>query len=492
MADLSIDFCGISSPNPFWIASAPPANSARQVLRAFELGWGGVVWKTVGAPVIDTCNRYGAVHYGGRRVMGFNNVELISDRTPEENFREIAECKERFPDRAVVVSLMVESEREAWHDIVRRFEQTGCDAFELNYGCPHGMSERGMGAAVGQVPEYVELITGWVKEVATIPVIVKLTPNVTNIAASAEAARRGGADAISLINTINSITGVDLDTWEPSPSIDGLGSHGGFAGPAVKPIALHMLREVMAADVGVPVSGIGGISTWRDAAEFVLLGATSLQVYTAIMHHGFRIIDDLCEGLSDYLDGRGVASLEELRGQALPRYTSFENLNLNFKTVSSIDHNACIQCNKCVEVCADAEVECIDLVELPYGRYPVVRQNDCIGCNLCSIVCPAQPGCITMTRVDLGRPKVTWGGLVEHLGGAPSSCASSSPVTWPEFLVLGDGALIGRGVDGDPGAVPADRLPGHVPLGVVPEEPPLEALGDPIPAEVESERVLGD
>ncbi len=244
MADLHINFAGIKSPNPFWLASAPPTNSARQVHRAFEAGWGGAVWKTIGAPVLNVSNRYGALHQGRQRMLAINNVELISDRPLETNLREIAEVKRAWPDRAVVVSAMVESKPEAWRKIVSQIEDTGADGIELNYGCPHGMSERGMGSAVGQVPEYCQRITGWVMEAATIPVIVKLTPNVTNIVLPARAAAAGGANAISLVNTINSIMGLDLDTLELSPSIGGKGGHGGYAGPAVKPIALNMLAAL--------------------------------------------------------------------------------------------------------------------------------------------------------------------------------------------------------------------------------------------------------
>ena len=186
MADLSIDFCGIKSPNPFWLASAPPTNSGLQIHKAFEAGWGGAVWKTIGAPVLNVSNRYGTIKYNGQ-IIGLNNVELISDRPIEINLREIAEIKKLWPDRAVIASAMVESDPLAWKTIIQQIEDTGADGIELNYGCPHGMSERGMGAAVGQVPEYCEQITAWVREYSSIPVIVKLTPNVTNISASARA-----------------------------------------------------------------------------------------------------------------------------------------------------------------------------------------------------------------------------------------------------------------------------------------------------------------
>src|SRR6202022_2631880 len=235
--------------------------------RLFEGSWGGAGLKTIGAPVLNVSNRYGAWHYGGQRMLAINNVELISDRPMEANLREIAEVKRAWPDRAVIVSAMVESKPEAWHDAIRRIQDTGADGIELNYGCPHGMSERGMGSAVGQVPEYCEQITRWVMEVARIPVIVKLTPNITNIVSPARAAVAAGANAISLINTLNSIVGVDLDSLEITPSIGGKGGHGGYAGPAVKPIALNMLaalgKDSVIAGCKLPISGMGGISTWR-------------------------------------------------------------------------------------------------------------------------------------------------------------------------------------------------------------------------------------
>src|SRR5690554_5057285 len=276
MADLTTIFAGVRSPNPFWLASAPPTNTAYQINKAFEYGWGGAVWKIIGDPVLNVSNRYGAFEYGGKRLVAINNVELISDRPIEVNLKEIREVKRLWPDRAVIVSAMVSSNEQAWKTVVQQIEDTGADAIELNYGCPHGMSERGMGAAVGQVPEYCEMITGWVTAAASIPVIVKLTPNITNIKVPAMAAIAGGANALSLINTINSVIGVDLDDFQIQPSIGGKGGHGGYAGPAVKPIALSMLSETMqldqTKDFGIPISGMGGVETWRDAAEFLLLG----------------------------------------------------------------------------------------------------------------------------------------------------------------------------------------------------------------------------
>src|SRR5579871_4086286 len=316
MADLSIDICGIKSPNPFWLASAPPANTGDQVMRAFDAGWGGAVWKTLGEPITNVSSRYSSVDFQGRRMMGLNNIELITDRPLDVNLREIAEVKKRYPGHAVIASLMVESKREAWHTIVKQAEDAGADGLELNFGCPHGMSERGMGAAVGQVPEYTTMITGWVKEVARTPVIVKLTPNVTDIAHMAKAAMAGGANAVSLVNTFNSIVGVDLDSYAPRPAVAGRGSHGGYCGPAVKPIALHMVSSVAKA-VDIPISGIGGIGNWRDAVEFMLLGSTSVQVCTAAMHYGFRIVRDMIDGLENYLEEKGFNSAMDIVGKSV-------------------------------------------------------------------------------------------------------------------------------------------------------------------------------
>ena len=417
MADLAIDFAGIKSPNPFWVASGPPSNTAHQAHRAFEAGWGGVVWKTIGDPIVNVASRYSALNLGGMRMVGFNNIELISDRSPETNFREIAEVKRRWPKHAVIASLMVDT-RDRWHEFVKRSADCGADGIELNFGCPHGMCERGMGSAVGQNPDVAETIVGWVMEAATIPVIVKLTPNITNVVYAARAAKRAGADAISLINTINSITNVNLETLVPEPFVAGRSSHGGYCGPAVKPIALNMVHSCAAdPEVNLPISGIGGIGTWKDAAEFVALGASTLQVCTAIMHYGFRIVEDMTDGLSAYLDSKGMRSLADLRGRAVPQVGNWQQLDLHYQRVARIDYDKCIGCNLCHIACEDGAHQCIDLVDpTPYGLgpgrvpgkpVPKVREDDCVGCNLCSIVCPVD-GCITMTPVDTGRPAMTW------------------------------------------------------------------------------------
>lgn len=408
MADLSVDFCGIKSPNPFWLASAPPTNTGDQVMRAFEAGWGGAVWKTLGEPIVNVSSRYSSVDWRGQRMMGLNNIELITDRPLEANFREISEVKKRYPHHALIVSLMVESKREVWHNMVRRAEDAGADGLELNFGCPHGMSERGMGSAVGQVPEYTCQIVQWVKEVARTPVIVKLTPNVTDVVYPARAAARGGADALSLINTINSITGVDLDTFTPRPNVHGASAHGGYCGPAVKPIALNMVAAVRQ-DPGLPISGIGGISSWQDAAEFILLGATTVQVCTAVMHHGFRIIYDLVDGLSNYLDRHGFKSVSELCGRSTSRVKRWEELDLQYRVIASVNEAKCIGCGLCYAACNDGAHQAIAARPDGRGRTHVeILEEKCVGCNLCSLVCPVSD-CITMQRVDsFGDARLPW------------------------------------------------------------------------------------
>ena len=417
MADLSIDFAGIKSPNPFWVASGPPSNTAKQAHRAFEAGWGGLVWKTIGEAIVNTSSRYSALDLDGVRMAGFNNIELISDRSPETNFRELAEVKRRWPGRAVIASLMTDT-RENWHEFVKRAEDAGADGMELNFGCPHGMCERGMGSVVGQQPALVERIVGWVMEAATRPVIVKLTPNVTDIVQPARAAKRGGANAISLINTLNSITQVNLETLVPEPNVGGRSSHGGYAGPAVKPIALHMAHACASdPEVGLPVSGIGGIGTWRDAAEFLALGCGSVQVCTAIMHRGFRIVDDLIEGLNDYLDAKGVAGVSQFVGAARANVQPWEALDLNYRRVARINYETCIGCNLCYIACEDGAHQSIALVDpagygtgpgrVPGKPVPKILEDHCVGCNLCLCVCPVA-GCITMMDAKPAGPKMSW------------------------------------------------------------------------------------
>jgi dihydropyrimidine dehydrogenase (NAD+) subunit PreA len=323
------------------------------------------------------------------------------------------------------------------------------------------MSERGMGSAVGQVPEYAEMITSWVKEKARTPVLVKLTPNITDIRSVARAAKRGGADGLSAINTINSITGIDLDTFIPRPNVDGKSSHGGYCGPAVKPIALNMIQQVQSdSESRLPLSGIGGISDWRDAAEFILLGCGTVQVCTAVMHYGYRIVEDMADGLTNWMREKGFASISDFQSLSLARVQDWKHLNLNYKIIARIHEEKCIGCELCYTACWDGAHQCIHLDRVgpnhghhptpamretlsrqsitltpipkldhasslangeepyatPLARIPRVDESECVGCNLCALVCPVE-NCITMEQVDTHLPPQSW---EERTGNAPN------------------------------------------------------------------------
>ncbi len=415
MADLTTEFLGIKSPNPFWLASAPPTDKEYNVRRAYEAGWGGVVWKTLGSegpPVVNVNGpRYGAIYGADRRLLGLNNIELITDRPLQTNLEEITRVKKDYPDRALIVSLMVPCDEESWKAILPLVEETGADGIELNFGCPHGMAERGMGSAVGQVPEYITMVTEWCKQYYSKPVIVKLTPNITDIRKPAQAAFAGNADAVSLINTINSITSVDLDQMAPEPTLDGKGTHGGYCGPAVKPIALNMVAEIARdpATAGKPISAIGGVTTWRDAAEFMAMGAGNVQVCTAAMTYGFRVVQEMIAGLSQWMDEKGYKSTADFVGMAVPNVTDWQYLNLNYVTKAKIDQDACIKCGRCYAACEDTSHQAIWMKD---DRVFEVNDAECVACNLCVDVCPVE-GCITMEQMKPGEVDPRTGKVVE-------------------------------------------------------------------------------
>lgn len=407
MADLSINFAGIKAPNPFWLASAPPTNSGYQVMKAFDAGWGGAVWKTLGVPVVNVSSRYGSVNYRDTRMMGFNNIELISDRPLSANLREIEEVKKYFPNHAVIASLMVETRAE-WEQIIKDVTNAGADGIELNFGCPHGMCERGMGSAVGQEPEVLKTIVGWVMEASKIPVITKLSPNISHITDPGLAAVQGGTNAISLVNTFKSIVGIDLDTYAPYPTVDGKGTNGGYCGPAIKPIAMQMVRELAQhPEIGkVAISGIGGIETWRDVVEYILLGASSVQVCTAAMHYGFGIVREMEAGVQQFMKEKGYNTIYDFCGKALPQATEWKHLNLHYKVVANIHAEKCIGCQLCYIACDDGAHQAIAL-PANGSRTPSIIEENCVGCNLCSLVCPVEQ-CITMDRRDDGKLHDTW------------------------------------------------------------------------------------
>ncbi len=367
------------------------------------------MWKTLGSQVKNVSSRYSAVNFGGQKVMGFNNIELISDRPLDINLKEIYECIRLFPDRAMIVSLMADNDKKSWHELIKKVEDTGAHGLELNFGCPHGMTERGMGAAVGQDPEIARMVVEWVMEVATIPVITKLTPNVHSVVPTGKAVVEAGTNALSLINTIQSITGVDLDTLVPNPYVAGKSVFGGYCGPAVKPIALKFLTTIAQNEItkAVPVSGIGGISTWKDAVEFMLLGATNVQVCTAAMKHGFRIIEDMCEGMNNWMDEKGFATVDDFIGKSVDTITHWEDLDINYHHVAQINQEKCIHCGLCYIACEDTSHQSIALAYGdPYNKY-TVKEEECVGCNLCQLMCPVED-CITMVEARVAPEYLNW------------------------------------------------------------------------------------
>jgi len=411
MADLATNFAGIASPNPFWVASGPPANTAYQAHRAFEAGWGGLVWKTIGPTASTFSPRYSALDLGMNRVMGLNHIERTSTRPPETNFRELAEVKRRWPRHAVLASLLADT-REQWHELVQRALDAGADGIELSYASllhQAGAGERPM--------DFAERATAWVAEKSTIPVIVKLPPDLADFTTGARVARRAGARALALIDTFESITHVDLETCVPEPAVGSFSAPGGYSGPAVKPIALRLLHACASdTELALPLSGLGGISNWRDAAEFIALGATTVQVCTAIMHRGFRIVEDMTDGLNAYLEAQGLRTLADLRGRAIQQAVPPDRLDTPHRRVAHIDYARCIGCNLCYLACEDGAYQSIDLLppeqlgiglgpgRIPHKPVPKIRVSDCVGCNLCALVCPVHE-CISMTTADTASPR---------------------------------------------------------------------------------------
>lgn len=396
MLDLKVNIGKLTSLNPFWLASGPPTNTGLQIMRAFECGWAGAVWKTIGTPIVNVSSRLGQNKIDNF-LLGINNIELISDRSNEINFKEMSEVKKKFSNHLIISSLMG-STKDEWKKLVNYSIDSGADAIEMNLSCPHGMSERGMGASVGQSPNIIKDLVSYVVNISSIPVFAKLTPNITNILDPYFAAYNSGAYGVSLINTVNSIIGVNLETMIPYPNVGKYSTHGGYCGSAVKPIALYMLAQISKYGKGIPILGIGGISNWSDSVEFLLLGASVVQICTAVMKKGYRIIDELISGLSNYLIKNNLFSVNLLKNKSIEKYKKWEELDKNFKVVAKIDSSKCIKCNLCYSACYDGAHQCINYYEENNIKKLVVESNHCIGCNLCKIVCPIED-CITMKEI---------------------------------------------------------------------------------------------
>lgn len=330
MADLSIEVNGMKFPNPFVLGSGPPGTNGRVINRSFELGWGGIVCKTISldnSKVHNTVPRYARLKSRtDQAVIGFQNIELISDRSFDTWLEELEDCKQKHPDKMLIASVMEEYNKDAWCEIIERTQATGIDGFELNFSCPHGLPERKMGMAMGENPDIVEEVTSWVTSVSKKPVWAKMTPNVGDITVPAKAAMKGGADGISAINTILCVLGVDINTGRPMPTVEGYTVPGGYSGQAVRPIALRQVMELSRALPGVPISGMGGAETWEDAVQFMMMGSSTVQICTGAMLQGYAMIKGLCEGLSKYLDEKGYKSLNEIVAKSVPYFSTHADL----------------------------------------------------------------------------------------------------------------------------------------------------------------------
>jgi dihydropyrimidine dehydrogenase (NAD+) subunit PreA len=398
---LDIEFCGVRFPNPFCLSASPIANTAEMVSRAFDAGWGGVVYKTLNLEkdyqVIDPTPRLHALHHGDQRFIGLQNIEMISERPFAQNLKDIAWLKKHYPDRVLIASIMGYSD-EGWVELARGAQDAGADMLELNFSCPQ-MAVEGAGHKIGQAYDLLERYTRVVKQNVSIPVMAKMTPNITDMVPAAVAAKQGGADAISAINTLRAITEVNLDTFAPMPTIQGKGSISGYSGPAVKPIALRFIGELAQSKElhGIGISGIGGIETWQDAVMFLLMGASNLQVTTAVMRYGHRIAGLLREGLEDYLESKGFSSVTELVGLGLKYLVDPSEHHQRKHVISKVDPDKCIGCGLCYIVCQDGANQAMQFDS--EKRKAESNKERCVGCLLCKHVCPVWD-CIGTEETD--------------------------------------------------------------------------------------------
>lgn len=387
--DLSVNFCGVKFKNPFLLSSSPVSNSAELVGRAFDAGWGGAAYKTITvdrAGIIHPSPRMSVYHYGERRMVGLQNVEQISDRKLQDNLADIYYLKKKWPNHIIIASIMGFSSEE-WAMLARGCADAGADMLELNFSCPH-MTIEGSGYKIGQAFQLIEKFTSDVKAATKLPVIAKMTPNITDINEPAIFAKKGGADAIAAINTIRAISGIGED-FVPRPNVGGKGAISGYSGPAVKPIALRFIAEMAKnKELGLPISGMGGIETWVDALEFFLVGATTLQVTTGVIHYGYGIIEDLIEGLEDYMVSKGISKVSELIGRALPNLCETSAFDLKKQGRAEYDLDKCIGCGQCYTVCRDAGGKALKWDEKE--RRPLLDENKCLSCMICSFICPVE------------------------------------------------------------------------------------------------------
>jgi dihydropyrimidine dehydrogenase (NAD+) subunit PreA len=386
--DLSVNMCGVSFKNPFLLSSSPVSNSAEMVEMAYGHGWAGVCYKTLNSdriPITHPSPRMAPYHYESKRLVGLQNVEQISDRPLKDNLADFRFLKKKYPDHPIISSIMGFSNDE-WAHLAKASEDNGADILELNFSCPH-MTVEGSGHKVGQAFHLLEKFTATVKKAVKIPVLAKMTPNITDMTEPALFAKKGGADGISAVNTFRGISSIGLDDWVPKPNVFGVGAMSGYSGAAIKPIALHFIAEMAkCAELALPLSAMGGIETWMDALEYLLVGATTLQVTTGIIHYGYRIVEDMIEGLSDYMVSRGITRAADLIGKGLPRLQETDHFDLARQGVAAYDLDRCVGCGQCYIVCRDAGGQALEWEA--EKRRPKLVEDKCLSCMICSFICP--------------------------------------------------------------------------------------------------------
>lgn len=385
--DLSIDFCGVHFENPFCLSSSPVGNCYEMCAKAYDVGWGGVVFKTIGFFIADEVSpRFDNLRKEGTSFVGFKNMEQIAEHPLEENLAAIRKLKTDYPNKVLIASIMGSNEKE-WTDLARLVEEAGADMIECNFSCPQ-MTSHEMGSDVGQNPELVKQYCQAVKKGSKLPMLAKMTPNIGSMSEVAIKAIEGGADGIAAINTIKSITNLDLDKKIGMPIVNGKSSVSGYSGKAVKPIALRFIHQMVTDPKlkGVEISGMGGIETWEDCAEFLLLGAKTLQVTTAIMQYGYRIVEDMISGLSHYLEDNNYSSLNEMIGVANETIIPCEELDRSYIVYPKINEDECVNCGRCFISCYDGGHQAISYDN--ETRKVSINEDKCVGCHLCANVCP--------------------------------------------------------------------------------------------------------
>lgn len=398
--DLSINFLGVKFENPFCLSSSPVGNCYEMCAKAYDSGWGGVVFKTIGPKhflINEVSPRFDALTKEDTPFVGFKNMEQIAEHSLEENLNDLRRLKKEYPNKVLIASIMGTNE-EDWVELARLVEEAGADMIEMNLSCPQ-MTSHEMGSDVGTNAELCKKYCKAVKRGSKLPMMAKMTPNVTDMVPIAKACLEGGADGIAAINTIKSICNVDLDKKIGMPIVNGKSSISGYSGKAVKPVALRFIQQLRTGIEDVQISGIGGIETWEDATEFILLGAKTLQVTTAIMQYGYRIVEDMCNGLSHYLEDQGYDSLEEMVGAANKNIIPCEELDRSYIVYPKIDLDKCVGCGRCYISCFDGAHQAIEFDE--ETRRPSVNKDKCVGCHLCATVCPVR--CISKGEIKFKK-----------------------------------------------------------------------------------------